>query len=358
MVYHSNITDQIRGHVVYLGAKGKYSLRKIAENTGVSKSTVRRILSKSKNQPLSAERRGRPKKLSPRDRRHLLRSLFKLREKNPGFSIQSLVAYSGLQLSGISYRTFYRELRSEGFQYLQARKKGLVSRSDRVKRVKFARECKKILQNEPTYFHEVIAFYLDGVSFVYKPRPMAQAVAPKGKVWRKRAEGLKITAKGSKNLAGGKRLHLLVAIAYNRGVFFVEEYTKMNGAYFRDFVSRNFPVLFHGRECRKMFIMDNDPSQTSTMALKAIKDQAAQLFCIPARSPDLNPIENVFHIVKSNLQMQVRAQGINHETWTEFKDRVCKTLLDTSVDFINNLITSMPRRIDAVMAGKGYRTKY
>ena len=123
MVYHSNITDQIRGHVVYLGAKGKYSLRKIAEKTGVSKSTVRRILSKSKNQPLSAERRGS---------------------------------------------------------------------------------------------------------------------------------------------------------AYNRGVFFVEEYTKMNGAYFRDFVSRNFPVLFHGRECRKMFIMDNDPSQTSTMALKAIKDQATQ----------------------------------------------------------------------------------
>ena len=41
MVYHSNITDQIRGHVVYLGAKGKYSLRKIAEKAGVSKSTVR-----------------------------------------------------------------------------------------------------------------------------------------------------------------------------------------------------------------------------------------------------------------------------------------------------------------------------
>jgi hypothetical protein len=56
--------------------------------------------------------------------------------------------------------------------------------------------------------------------------------------------------------------------------------------------------------------------------------------------------------------MQVRTQGINHETWMEFKDRVSKTLLDTCVDFINNLITSMPRHINAVMAGKGYRTKY
>ena len=296
--------------------------------------------------------------MSPRDRRHLLRSLFKLREINPGFSIKSLVAYSGLHLSGISYRTFYRELRREGFQYLQARKKGLVSRTDRGKRLKFARECKQILQDEPIFFHVVIAFYLDGVSFVHKPRPMAQISAPKGKVWRKRAEGLKITAKGSKNLAGGKRLHLLVAIAYNMRVFCVEEYTKMNAIYFSEFVRRNFPALFHGRERRKIFVMDNDPSQTSAMAMKAIEDQGAQLFCIPARSPDLNPIENVFHIVKSNLEMQVRARGINHETWTEFKGRVCKTLLDTSVDYINNLLLSMPRRIDAVITGKGYRTKY
>ncbi len=67
----------------------------------------------------------------------------------------------------------------------------------------------------------------------------------------------------------------------------------MNGVYFSDFVVRNFPCLFHGRGCTKMFVMDNDPSQTSAMTMKAINDQAAQLFPIPARSPDLNPIENV-----------------------------------------------------------------
>ena len=104
--------------------KLKYSLPKISEKAGVLKSTACRILSNSKKQSISEEKRGRPKKLSPRDRRHLLRSLLdKLREINPGFSIKSLVAYSGLLLLGISYRTFDRELRREGFQYLQARKK-------------------------------------------------------------------------------------------------------------------------------------------------------------------------------------------------------------------------------------------
>ena len=56
--------------------------------------------------------------------------------------------------------------------------------------------------------------------------------------------------------------------------------------------------------------------------------------------------------------MQVRTQGIVHETWTEFKDRVSKTLLDTSVEFVNNLVLSMPRRIDTVIVGNSYRTKY
>ncbi len=74
-----------------------------------------------------------------------------------------------------------------------------MSRLDRAKCLKFVRECKIVLQDEPAFFHEVIAFYLDGVAFVYKPRPMTQALVPKGKVWRKREEGLKVTAKGSKN---------------------------------------------------------------------------------------------------------------------------------------------------------------
>ena len=37
-------------------------------------------------------------------------------------------------------------------------------------------------------------------------------------------------------MAGGKRLRLLVAIAYSREVVYVEEYTKMNGVYFSNFV--------------------------------------------------------------------------------------------------------------------------
>lgn len=123
----------------------------------------------------------------------------------------------------------------------------------------------------------------------------------------------------------------------------------MDGKYFSDFVKRKFPILFSDRRKEKLFTMDNDPSQTSKAAMRAIDDVGAELFTIPARSPDLNPIENLFHIVKKELVNQVITQGIINESWCQFKTRVRKTVMQTSVTFIDNLLLSMPKRIDAVI---------
>ena len=72
------------------------------------------------------------------------------------------------------------------------------------------------------YWTSDVASYLDGISFVYKSNPMSDILKPKNRVWRKRGEGLSLTTKGSKDLAGGKRLHLLVAIPHGKGVICAE----------------------------------------------------------------------------------------------------------------------------------------
>ena len=54
------------------------------------------------------------------------------------------------------------------------------------------------------YWTKDVAFYLDGVSFIYKRNPMSDALKAKNRVWRKRSEGLIFTTKGSKDLTGGK----------------------------------------------------------------------------------------------------------------------------------------------------------
>lgn len=51
----------------------------------------------------------------------------------------------------------------------------------------------------------------------------------KNRVWRKKGEGLKFTVKGSKNLADGHWLHLIVAMAYGKYVVLKEVYKKLKG---------------------------------------------------------------------------------------------------------------------------------
>ena len=109
-------------------------------------------------------------------------------------------------------------------------------------------------------------------------------------IWRKKSEGLR-TSKGSKELPAGKRLHFLVAIAFNRGVVLAKEYEHMSRDYFSSFIRRHLFSLFTAKGKQKWFVMDNNPSQRSKAAKKAINDAGATLFEIPARSPDLNPLK-------------------------------------------------------------------
>ena len=120
-----------------------------------------------------------------------------------------------------------------------------------------------------------------------------------------------LTSKASKYLPGGKRLHFLVAIALNRGVVLAKEYEHMSGEYFSGFVKRNLSTIFTAENQQKWFVMDNDPSQRSKVAKKAINDSGATLFEIPARSPDLNPIENLFHIVKIKSARESSYLGVH-----------------------------------------------
>ena len=70
----------------------------------------------------------------------------------------------------------------------------------------------------------------------------------------------------------------------------------------------------------------------------------ARKFTIPARSQDLNPIENVFHNVKRQLQDDALSKRITKETYSQFCTRVKATLLNYSPDIIDRTIESMDKR--------------
>ena len=224
---------------------------------------------------------------------------------------------------------------------------------------------KTLKEHKDTFWTRDISLYLDAVPSIHKQNPFNQASYPKGKAYRKASAGLEYTTTGSKALAEGKRVHVLVAISYNGGIVLAEQYQKMTGNFFADFIRRRLPRTFidarvqsrRGRMA-KMTLMDNYPRQTSVVARGALKEIGATRLKIPARSPDLSPIENVFHNVKCELQQQALNKKITKESYTEFSERVITTLLSFDKYVIKQTIRTMPRRLRCIIETDGHRTKY
>lgn len=259
----------------------------------------------------------------------------------------------------VSRRTVSRFLNKSGYNYLQARKKGLLSDRDRKRRTKFAKSMLKH-QREDIWTNKV-AFYLDGVGFVYKRNPRDQALAPSGRVWRTKHEGLirGCTAKGRACGTGGKYVKLIVAISHDKGVVCCQRYEKMNGQYFKNFLLENFDnmVAAAGKDSR-CWIQDGDPSQNSALALEAMRELNSELLSIPPRSPDNNPIENLFGIAKRMLGEDAVENNINIKSIEEFENRIRRILHAIPIPTINSIIETMNKRMQLIVDCKGERLKY
>ena len=307
------------------------------------------------------QNKGRPRAVNKRGIRHVLSTLKQLRRTEQGvFTSVHLQESAGL--SNVCNRTIRRILNREGYGYHQCRKKGQLTEEDCKVRLQFAKRIKR--KNLPeSFWKEGIAFYIDGVSFVYKTNPCAHAKSARTRTWRKKNEGLSIhsTAKAKKEGTGGSVAKFMVSIAYGRGVIGVTQYAgNISGEKYAQIVREKFPNLFEKSANPKgrYFIQDNDPSQNSQAANEAFEDVKAYLFKIPPRSPDLNPIENIFHLVSKKIRSDAKVNNIRKENFTQFSHRCKKLLLEFPADIIDKTVSSMNKRIQMVIDNHGQRTKY
>ena len=84
--------------------------------------------------------------------------------------------------------------------------------------------------------------------------------------------------------------------------------------------------------------MDGCPRQNSKVAKKAMQNINTIVMAIPAKSPDLNPIENIFAQVSMILQNQAMEQNITKEIFSEFSAKVKDTLIKFDREKINKVI--------------------
>ena len=136
----------------------------------------------------------------------------------------------------------------------------------------------------------------------------------------------------------------------------------MNGAFFANFVKENLNMCFAKAgpkvQGKRIFLMDNCPCQNSKVALSALQDIECVQHRIPARSPDLNPIENLFHVVKKKLDEEAVQLHITNESFDAFQARVFRCYDNVDVGLIDRTIESMPNRIASILKCHGTRLKY
>ena len=271
---------------------------------------------------------GQPKLIHAQTQRLMARKIRFLLSDGGSFSRKRLVKECSIELR-ISTSTVTRTLWRMGYHYLQVRKKGILTEKDKTARRRFAWDIKKNYSSD--LWTKDICFYLDGASFAHKYNPCDQSRAPKGHVWRQTREGLDTgcTVKGVHVGTGGRVLKLFVAISFRQGVICCEEYERLDREFFKSFVTEHFPEILRkskkGHSC--LFIQERDSRQNSAKAWKAIASTGAKLLAIPPRSPDLNPIENVFHLVRKRLDIEVFEHVQHQPKQTNYRwdcKRYCK----------------------------------
>ena len=106
---------------------------------------------------------------------------------------------------------------------------------------------------------------------------------------------------------------------------------------------------------------DNDPKHTAKKVktcldeLASITDLQVSLLEWPSQSPDLSPIENLWAIVKRKLSQQQTKKASNLDE--QFK-KVKAIWHALSGEELEKLIETMPARCAAVLAVKGFHSKY
>jgi len=310
--------------------------------TGFHTSTITRLWSRHRpNTPKHSG--GRPSKLSATDLRHAVRLISSGKADNAAQVTQSLQTITH---QSISSETVRRHLKHAGMRAVVKRKRPLLRARHRRERMDFAL----------SHLHWTVE---DWKRVVWSDETKINRLGSDGQkwVWKMTGEGLSDRLVQGTLKFGGGSLMMWGCMTWDGPGLACKIDGKMDADLYCQILEDELQgtLDYYGKTHQDIiFQQDNDPKHTSKKARAWFDDHDYEVMKWPAQSPDLNPIEHLWNHIKIKLRgYEEPPKGIRElwervETeWDKIEPAVCQ-----------NLIESMPRRVEAVYKAKGGYTKY
>jgi|tagenome__1003787_1003787.scaffolds.fasta_scaffold20698186_1 transposase len=335
------ISEFDRGRVIGAHDAGM-SIRKIQDIYNIPKTTIHRIIKEFEENGLTKARprSGRPQQLDDRSKRHLIQ----LVEKNHSISLDQITTQmQDITLNPISTSTIRRALHMEGYAGRVGLRKPLVNDINRLKRQKWC--------------HDRLNWNIQWDQIVWSDESRYELFGSKRRkwVWRRPEQRMDKDCLIPTFKSGQKSV--MVWGCFTR--FGVGPLVRLKGRlaakdYIQVLETHLIPFLETLSEEPFIFQEDNAPIHTAKKTAKWKLDNAIPLLPWPPQSPDINPIEHLW----DELERRVRGRNVLPKNEDELFDFLLEEWERIPMSKLENLVDSMPRRVQAVCNANGYPTRY
>lgn len=319
-----------KGKVSALLGRG-ISMREISRSLGIPRSTLRSWQA-NHFRLQAAQKSGRPRVTTE----SLDRKIRSCAVRNPQLSVRQIAA-----MCGSKFNTTMRRLKEAGFKSRRRRSEILLTARHKEKRLQWA--MKHCHWRTPQWKR-----------IVWTDEASVRLHSKDGRLrlWIRSTETASEQFVIPRIQGGGGWLLIWAAIWIDGKTDLHIQRATMNGErYVKLLEEKVYPLSFQlGDPSTQWFLMDDNAPPHRCRAATAFKTSAGiRTLTWPARSPDLNPIENLWSLLKLFIRRNVQPE----DDLSRLEELLHRGWASISQEIINRTIESLPARIGKVIEKNG-----